>query len=358
MPVPGGDDDRRGLQLARRRRAGRRRVRPRSAEELPPHAHRIAPHCPTPRGSRAARVTTCGSSVRADVRPRIDEDLGRSAVSDEHAQITSRYRPALVRARVELAVAVRPSATFAKAVVRVRVDNSLLVEERDVAPACLHRFATLEQHGTDATFGKPQCSEQTGRPGSDHDHRRAPARYRIQAVWQRSRLLSLRFSRREDAQPQAQPRARPAGIDHAASDLRLGDRVGMDVQPPSDRGMQSLAAFGVGKRDGEFDVSGHRGLRRSERREDVKGADRALGSRQASPAESSHLRRRSAALFSGASRDARRAVRSARALLVRCHIPIEETQAEHRAHSNRRPLLSPRVRFGADAPAYTPEPRR
>src|SRR5690606_34787257 len=87
-------------------------------------------------------------AVRADVRPRIDQDLGRRPVGDEHVQHRL-DRPPLLRTRVELAVAERPRPTFAEAVVAVRIEDTVAGERREVASPRANGSTALEDATAD-----------------------------------------------------------------------------------------------------------------------------------------------------------------------------------------------------------------
>src|SRR5262249_6607001 len=108
----------------------------------------------------AQRAHHVGQLVGADVRARVDQDLGRRPVQGEDLEHVA-HRAALVRARVELAVAVCASAPFTEAVVAVRIHAATAGEALQVAPPGLHRLASIKHDRAEAGTGQLIGAEQT-----------------------------------------------------------------------------------------------------------------------------------------------------------------------------------------------------
>ena len=121
----------------------------------------------------AQRRHHLGQPVRADVRSRVDEDVRRRAVQREQLQHVA-HAAALVRTRVQLAVAVRPRASLAEAVVAVAVDHAVAIQPFQVVTPRLHALAAVDDDRADAVAREPVGAEQPRRPvADDHDARRA-----------------------------------------------------------------------------------------------------------------------------------------------------------------------------------------
>src|SRR5690606_24199172 len=116
----------------------------------------------------AERGDHLGQAVAADVWARVHEDLGRGPVAHQDLEDVADV-PALVGARIELAVAVRPGAALAEAVVRVFVDRLAAGEEGEIAPPRLHLLSAYEDDRGDAVPGELEGREEPGRPRADDD---------------------------------------------------------------------------------------------------------------------------------------------------------------------------------------------
>src|SRR5690606_38097949 len=96
--------------------------------------------------------------------------LARRAVQREHLDHVA-HVAALVRSGVELAVGVRAGPALAEAVVAVRIDAAVLRQALEIAAACLHRLAAIEDDRRDPGARQLVRAEQPGRPAADDDHR-------------------------------------------------------------------------------------------------------------------------------------------------------------------------------------------
>src|SRR5207249_7230725 len=107
--------------------------------------------------------------IGTDMRSCVDQDVRRRTVGHQSMEDFA-YRSALVGPRVQLAIAVGTGAALAEAVVGLRIDDSLLVERRDVAPARLRGLAPIEDDRADAVLREPERAEKTGRTRPHDDH--------------------------------------------------------------------------------------------------------------------------------------------------------------------------------------------
>src|SRR5690606_16506872 len=123
--------------------------------------------------------------------------LGRGPVAHQDLEDVADV-PALVGARIELAVAVRPGAALAEAVVRVLVDRLAAVEEGEIAPPRLHLLSAIEDDRGDAVPCELVGREEPGRPRADDD--RALLAADVLRIG-----LAQRLDRRGGAPPHEQP---------------------------------------------------------------------------------------------------------------------------------------------------------
>ena len=129
---------------------------------------READLAPTVADRRAERLHHLREPVRADVRVRVDQDVGRRAVADEDVEDGPDRAP-LRRARVELAVGERAGAAFAEAVVALRVDDARAGDPGDGVTAPANVGAALEDDRAEATLDERERGEEAGGPGADDD---------------------------------------------------------------------------------------------------------------------------------------------------------------------------------------------
>src|SRR6185436_17607230 len=95
------------------------------------------------------RAHDLGQPVAPDVVTRVGQDRRRCTEMRKDPYHVARVAT-LVRARVELAVAVRARAAFAEAVVAVRIDSTPAVDRFEVVSPGLHRFSAIDDHARDS----------------------------------------------------------------------------------------------------------------------------------------------------------------------------------------------------------------
>ena len=168
----------------------------------------------------AQRAEHARQAVRADVGARVGLDLAGRAEAD---QIGDHRGDAdtILRPRVELAVGVGPGAPLAEAVVRAR-HQLAAGDERQIAPARLHRLALLEDRRRHARLGQAQRRPGPRRPRADDHHARrrpagGPAGRRGRRRRRRERLPAPRD---RDAQPLSE-RSPLARVERAPHDPQL-----------------------------------------------------------------------------------------------------------------------------------------
>jgi hypothetical protein len=165
------------------------------------------------------------------VGARVDQDLGRSAVQRQDLQDVAHVTP-LVRARVQLAVAIGPRAALPEAIVAVGVDTAPAGQSLQVATARLNRLAAVDDDTGDTGAGELIRAEQAAR-AVPHDHHPCLATHlhRVGCAQQRgvgdaeAEATAAVFRRELEQQVVAHPAApaveRPLAQDHG--------RQGLDV---------------------------------------------------------------------------------------------------------------------------------
>ena len=98
---------------------------------------------------------------------------------------------AFFRAREELAVGIGARSAFAESVVRFRIYRAVAVDPGDVPFARRDVSSAFEYDRAQAAFDQPQRGEQSGRPRSDADDRRATPDLRIIEAHRRRSLFSV-----------------------------------------------------------------------------------------------------------------------------------------------------------------------
>src|SRR5690606_36107344 len=88
-------------------------------------------------------------SVRADMRPGIHEDVGRSPVVDQELEHLA-HAPPLVCPGVELAIAEGAGPTLAETVVRLRIELAPLRERVEIVTPIPDDLSSLEHDGPNA----------------------------------------------------------------------------------------------------------------------------------------------------------------------------------------------------------------
>jgi hypothetical protein len=101
----------------------------------------------------------------------IDEDLrvGTEATEDTEDLL---HASTLLASRIELTVREGTRTAFAKAIVRLGVDDARLLQLDEVTTALHHILPTLYDDGTHAQLDEPERSEEPARPSTDDDCRR------------------------------------------------------------------------------------------------------------------------------------------------------------------------------------------
>ena len=107
--------------------------------------------------------------VGADVRPRVDQNVGRRPVAAQRLEHQP-HRPALARPRVQLAVGEGARAALAEAVVAVGHQLAALAQARQVASARPDLAAALEHQRPDPRARQAPRAEHPRRSGPDDHH--------------------------------------------------------------------------------------------------------------------------------------------------------------------------------------------
>ena len=128
-------------------------------------------------------------AVGTDMRMGIGEDGRAGSVLHEDLQDAVGVA-ALLAARVELAVAVGPCPTLAKAVVALGVNALLRTNACQVLLALANIFASLHDNRLQPQFDESQSSKQSARTSSDHNNRRTVAHI---FIYIRFEVLQRRF---------------------------------------------------------------------------------------------------------------------------------------------------------------------
>ena len=128
--------------------------------------------------------------VGADVRVRVVQDRLVGAVEAENFERLA-VVAAFFRAREELAVGIGARSAFAESVVRFRIYRAVAVDPGDVPFARRDVSSAFEYDRAQAAFDQPQRGEQSGRPRSDDDDRRATPDLRIIEAHRRRSLFSV-----------------------------------------------------------------------------------------------------------------------------------------------------------------------
>src|SRR5207244_1576427 len=158
----------------------------------------------------------------------------------------------------ELAVAVRPGAALAEAIVRFGIDDAELVQRGEITAARLHGFAAIEDQAADAELGEAKRGEEPTRPSPDHDD---PWTVRPNGRDRRNvpgtvALSALPVVVRAHAQPK--PRAGAARVDRPTQDADLADPVGIDANPARHRGAKGFVVGRLFEAQREVELSRHR----------------------------------------------------------------------------------------------------
>ena len=98
----------------------------------------------------------------------VHEDVGIGAVLHQPSK-RREPRPPLFGPRVQLAIGVRACATFAEAIIGLRIHRPMSDELHQVPPALAHRLAALENNGAHSPLDEAQRTVQSGRTRSHHN---------------------------------------------------------------------------------------------------------------------------------------------------------------------------------------------
>jgi hypothetical protein len=90
-------------------------------------------------------------------------------VGDEYFQDAPDAAP-FVGAGVEFSVGIGSRTAFTEAVIRVGVDNVLLVDGRQIAPPRPYVFASFQDNGFETQLAKAQSRKGSGRAAANNDH--------------------------------------------------------------------------------------------------------------------------------------------------------------------------------------------
>ena len=188
------------------------------------------------------------------MRPRVDENRRVGAVRDQLLE-HRRDRSALLRPGVELAVAVRAGAALAEAVVRLRIDDALLVQRGEIAPARLHRLPALDHDRRHTVLRQTQRRENAG--GSitdDHDGPTATQRRKRRRTRGLGGGRMLASYQDAHAQPHVHAATR---VERATQHAHVGDLVEREARRARRRGAQRCRVGGEIRTEHELHVTRH-----------------------------------------------------------------------------------------------------